>query len=509
MIKKVFIGLLALSISMLYSLEFGHMGQLPMSMGGAGVAVKRNHWALYYNPGLLGFQNRSSFAYSMGLGISETNYVKVSNVNTDNLNLSTTFDAGNVTKTIEDVFINLGGDKNKSAKENIDSYLKTNGNKEAEDMKNDLINALNKTTSANTEILKSIIYNGSFDAKKALEGSKTNQNIESLATATNVKLTAAGNPEVQSFINEINRIYDFIQKNNLSVNTQNGVVATYSGKENNWGLSLGVLSSAYINASATMNGNLTYNGYNLDVNKNYIMVNYNKNNTDSTFNIYSTNIGIIEVPVGYGYAFGGKLGTLGIGGTVKYIYTAGYYLSEQNKTVSELTNINFNLNDIKQGHTWGVDIGTAYMLPFSKNLVFGAVLKNVNTPRIDLNNNSYVYLNPQLRAGVSYSLWKERIVLALDADLMPNKTLSASNPYSQILGGGILLYTKYADIRAGMSYDFFKPAYEAYNLTAGLNLLGFLDISVASSLNLQSTPLAPNLYIPSYLNVKVGGNFSW
>lgn len=509
MIKKIFIGLLIANITMLFGLEFGHMGQLPMSMGGAGVAVKRNHWALYYNPGLLGFQNRSSFAYSMGLGISETNYVKVSNVNTNNLNLSTTFNTAGLTKTIEDTFIALGGDENKTAKENVDNYLKTNANKTPEEMKKDLLDALGNNNSTNTAILESIISNDNFNAKDALNGSKTDQNIESLATATSIKLTAQGNPKVQSFINEINRINDFVKKNNLSINTQNGIVATYSGKENNWGISLGVLTSAYINTSATMNGNLSYNGYNLNVNKDYIMVNYNKNNQDSTFNITSTNIGIAEVPVGYGYALDSKFGTFGLGAAVKYIYTVGYNISEQNKSINQLANINLNLNDIKQGHTWGLDIGTAYIPPFSKNLIFGAVIKNINTPRIDINNNSYIFMNPQVRAGVSYSLWKERIVLALDADLMPNKTLSVTNPQSQILGGGILLYTKYADIRAGMSYDFFKPAYEAYNLTAGLNLLRFLDIAVASSLNLQSTPLAPNLYIPSYLNVKVGGNFSW
>lgn len=50
--KKLFFTLF-LSFSFLFGMEFGQMGSQSFGMAGTGVAVKNNHYALYYNPSLL------------------------------------------------------------------------------------------------------------------------------------------------------------------------------------------------------------------------------------------------------------------------------------------------------------------------------------------------------------------------------------------------------------------------------------------------------------------------
>lgn len=56
------------------ALEFGSMGTYNMGMGNAGVAVTGSQYALYYNPALLGANNKARFALSTGF-TAESNFV--------------------------------------------------------------------------------------------------------------------------------------------------------------------------------------------------------------------------------------------------------------------------------------------------------------------------------------------------------------------------------------------------------------------------------------------------
>ena len=68
-----------------FGLEFGYMGNISASMGGAGVALKNSQWGLYYNPALLGTSDKSRFAYSFGVAMRENNLIELSKVDFKNL----------------------------------------------------------------------------------------------------------------------------------------------------------------------------------------------------------------------------------------------------------------------------------------------------------------------------------------------------------------------------------------------------------------------------------------
>ena len=75
----------SLIISNLVALEFGQIGNTPASVGGAGVAYKKNAWAVYYNPALLGANRQASIAYSFGVGYADSNVLELASIDVNAL----------------------------------------------------------------------------------------------------------------------------------------------------------------------------------------------------------------------------------------------------------------------------------------------------------------------------------------------------------------------------------------------------------------------------------------
>lgn len=75
----------ALIVSNLVALEFGQIGNTPASVGGAGVAYKKNAWAVYYNPALLGANRQASIAYSFGVGYADSNVLELASIDVNAL----------------------------------------------------------------------------------------------------------------------------------------------------------------------------------------------------------------------------------------------------------------------------------------------------------------------------------------------------------------------------------------------------------------------------------------
>lgn len=74
------ISLLAvIQASPLFAMEFGTMGNVSASMGGAGVALK-SPFALYYNPALIASDSKMRIGYSIGLGLDQSNLDKLTNL---------------------------------------------------------------------------------------------------------------------------------------------------------------------------------------------------------------------------------------------------------------------------------------------------------------------------------------------------------------------------------------------------------------------------------------------
>lgn len=81
---KRFIAFL-LFASHLAALEFGQIGNTPASVGGAGVAYKKNAWSVYYNPAILAANRKASIAYSFGAGYSDNNVLELTSIDVDSL----------------------------------------------------------------------------------------------------------------------------------------------------------------------------------------------------------------------------------------------------------------------------------------------------------------------------------------------------------------------------------------------------------------------------------------
>lgn len=568
-----------------FGLEFGGVGNVSAGMGGAGVALKQSQWTLYYNPALLGIVNKSSFGYSFGAEYKETNLLAATNIDSNNIEQmykeldglfkgTTTNNGGGtppVTRSARaattqnattqangndlqlngvfgDVVKNLLGKTSSDtvSKDDLKDYLNKHGGGSAssvddalnkmsssdfDGVKKDLENAIKKTEATHPDsglgILAGIVSGLTPDnLKGALKEIGSGDNIDItklLSKMGGITLKAGESSTLNTFLKDMETINGIIAQNDLNVSTQNGLVITYSGKNNNWGISLGLLASAYANAHANIDK--VHNQIIIKSNSDYYGITVSGSGVtidkseDSKYNsssiltgnhsITSNAIAFGELPIGYGYAWHSRAGTFGLGIAGKYIHAAGYILEANGSYDNIAKNINFSSKDIVQTSTWGVDVGLIYVPTFSKNLIFGLVGKNLNAPKIKTNKKT-IELNRQVRAGVSYSLWKERIVFALDADLLANNTLSTVRPYSQMIGGGVMFDFKYVDLRFGSMYDFRDTTKEGVILTGGINILGFLDIAVQSNLNLTHIPqISKNLQLPSYLNVKIGGGFSW
>lgn len=426
-----------------------------------------------------------------------------------------------------------GGENPNDVKSALDNMMKNPSNFEG--VKKDLEAAIKKTEGTHPDsglgILAGIVSGLTPEnLKGALEQVGSGESIDItklLSKMGGITLKAGSSSTLNTFLKDMETINGIIAQNDLNVSTQNGLIITYSGKNNNWGISLGLLASAYANAHAdidkTHNQIIIKSGsdyYGISVGSSGVTIDSDKKKYNaSSYNassiltgnhhITSNAIAFGELPIGYGYAWHSRAGTFGLGLAGKYIHAAGYILEASGSYDSIGKAISFSSKDIVQTSTWGVDVGLVYVPTFSKNLIFGLVGKNLNAPKIKTNKKT-IELNRQVRAGVSYSLWKERIVFALDADLLANQTLSTVRPYSQMIGGGVMFDFKYVDLRFGSMYDFRDTTKEGVILTGGINILGFLDIAVQSNLNLTSIPqISKNLQLPSYLNVKIGGGFSW
>lgn len=221
---------------------------------------------------------------------------------------------------------------------------------------------------------------------------------------------------------------------------------------------------------------------------------------------YGVVLGLVEIPIAYGHTFYTRAGDINIGIAPKFILASAYRYNTP-ISFSETPNIKFDTNTMQMTQTFGLDLGLLYTPAFLPNLNIGLVAKNLNAPRINLSgSDGYVRLTQQLRAGVSYEMLNF-LTLALDVDVLPNDTLSIANPKSQMVGGGILADFTFIDFRIGAMRDLYSKSGEGTILTTGVNLFGFLDVSVQYGLGKNVTLYGFN--VSNYMALRVGGQFSF
>ena len=539
--KKLF-GFILLGssfVSQLCALEFGSMGNTSAAMGGAGVALKHSAWGLYYNPALLSSDPRVKMGYSLGVGLEEHNLAKITKIDIKNMadtaeRLVNTFASGSgasvgeVTNVVKDALASVLTNPSGDVKQDLQNYLQQHPDGNYNDLIQSVLQQVQQS-SALTPDQKNILGSiaGNIDYDHLDFSSSTSGGVAGLLQ--NITIAKGGDKGLDKAVNDISAIKNIFQDNNLNVVSQNGVILQVSTKTMNEKLgSLGVALFTSLYSSMSVKADASRmrliidggNGSYYELTDNGDSFSY-KTSTQSDYDNYSliasldgnyhkliaTSFVLTELPVGYARTFYLKNGNLNIGLTGKLMNA----LSSQNEMFinknigkKELTNF-ASLDGAISSNNFGIDVGALYEVDFPefRYLTFGLVAKNINSPTFE-STFSNITIKPQYRAGIGYN--SRFFNVAFDADLTPNDIIAFSNikQQSQMIGGGIAFDLKAIDVRVGAMKDLRQDT--GLILTGGLNVLGFLDIALQASTKTTKLDGTP---IPQYINLRLGGSFSF
>lgn len=562
-----------------FGLEFGTMGQVSASMGGAGVALKDSAWGLFYNPALLGADRRAKFGYSFGVNIKEQKLAQLATIDVNNLqNMPNTLTqqltgsgSGGTSVTINGQKVDgaLGGMLNalfpsshgtidKNAVQSLMQEVTGSSSATCTDV-NDCwgkITSSDALSKLKDKLSNAAIEGGSPLVGAIIDGIDESKLTELMKEASSGKFNAAtllekvgpitlskgADSVIDQFLDDFGVIDSALKGNDMNVVSQNGFVFQISGDRGErkvqsdelgeitiedvdsgrGATGVGIFTSLFANAAVQIdpqNNKLIFNlggkYYQISVSGSGVTLQHlstqnNLNgsimNSSAKHQLHATTLSLTEVPIGYGHTIFTRFGELNVGLAVKFIQAFGYGFSET-FSVGKVPSIpKFGINDVGITQTFGLDLGMLYTPSFMNNLNVGLVVKNLNAPVVKSTPTTNLTLNTQVRAGMSY-IMKDFLTFAFDVDVLPNNTLSFVSPKSQFVGGGVLANFDKMDFRLGLMHDFRSNAEEGLILTAGLNFLGFLDVTLQYGLGENYTVMGYNL--SNYLTLRAGGQFSF
>lgn len=537
---KKFLITLIVSLKCVFGLEFGGMGNVSAGMGGAGVALKNSPFALYYNPALLSAENSVRFGYSVGVGLREKNIDRIANIDFGNFASSaerfigtlagaTGGGSGAATGAVASEFGKI-----------LDKALTTSGATTGNTLEQKLESVKNGSVDVNTLIANikqetqnsTTLDSASKDLINNVAGNMDfgNISVDAKGNISGITLSFGGDAGMDQAVRDFQTLQDVLKENALSITSQNGVAfqfapALFRGTLGTFGV--GFFSSVYASTSIKTDPNrmdlILKNG------SNYYKVNLDSGGfgysqttqTDyeehslahalelgNVHSVVARTFWINEIPIGYAHTFYLKNVNLNFGISMR-LMSASNAMSDI--WLSTSTNIGDSAKKFATNQPFetktaiAVDLGTMVEidLPNFQYLTFGFVAKNINTPTFRY-ANSEIQIKPQYRIGMAYN--RSFFALAFDADLSKNDMLSDSfqRPYSQMIGGGAKFDIKVVDLRLGLMKDIRQD--DGLILTGGLNILGFLDLAIQAGTALGE---AQGYRFPRYLNIRLGGNFSF
>ena len=544
--KKLFgfILLSGLFVSQLCALEFGSMGNTSAAMGGAGVALKHSAWGLYYNPALLSSDPKVKLGYSLGVGLREQNLAKLTTIDINNMTdtaerLIATFtnagaggvpSAGVITGIIKDGLNTALGQSSGNVEQDLKDYISKHPDGDYSSLIQGILGAVQGNSSLSPD-QKDLIGNiagnidfGNLDFSNGAGGAIQN-------ALQNITINKGGDKGLDKAVEDISSMQEILKDNNLNIVSQNGVILQISSKTMNEKLgSLGVAYFASAYSSMSINADSSKmrliikggNGYyelvdnggsfsfkassEADYNK-YSLIASLEGNSDA-HKLVTTALMLSEVPIGYARTFYLKHGNLNLGITGKLMNAISTQkqinINKNTDFQKELTSL-ASLENTISSNNFGVDVGVLYELdlPEFRYLTIGLVAKNLNSPTFESSLNN-ITIKPQYRMGLGYN--SKFLNVAFDADLTPNDLLAFSNvkQQSQMIGGGVGFDLKVVDLRLGAMKDLRQDT--GLILTGGLNVLGFLDIALQASTKTTKLDGTP---IPQYINLRLGGSFSF
>lgn len=553
--KSVLCGaLFASAFSVVEAMEFGTMGNVSASMGGAGVALK-SPFALYYNPALLASDSKMRIGYSIGVGLSQSNLDKLTNLNFVKMvesltSLGSQMGGGSkaITKTTRSAVPALMA--------GAMPFAANGGARAASNLTGALTEALQQATGNQSNDLETLWkdyekkHQGSTDHSQLvgnLKDSVNNSNMTqeqkdmfndfagsvdwsdfdvSNGKITSMTIKSGSNGALDAAMKDLDTLFEVLKNNNMNVISQSGIVFQLSSEtmqEKFGSLAVGLFNTTQAGVSLVgdksrmrlifgdTNGYYELitkpGGYTLkqstedEYNKFSILQSVEKGDAHK---VVSSVFNLTELPVGYAYRFNFDNSELSIGVAGKLMLGASLYHEQFLGT-----NLQFNTNfasNIQYNTTFGIDLGTYYGYNIGDSGQFGVgfVAKNINTPTFRFDTAPTISIKPQYRAGIAYN--GKRFSLAFDADVLPNEVLTYSQYglYSQMIGGGFKLDYRFVDVRGGVAYDLRRDT--GAILTAGVNILGLIDIAAevgTTWVDYFGTTA------PKYANVRVGGSFSW
>lgn len=544
---KKFLYVLATCATSMYALEFGTMGNVSASMGGAGVALKNSAFGLYYNPALLSASPKVKFGYSVGVSIQEKNIAQLATIDIANMqktaqNLAQTFSgtagSGAVTGVVSAIDNALGsllpnGGNGKTTQEKLNEYLQSsNGNH------NKLIDAIKQNiqgSSSLTQVQKDLITSvaGGIDFDNLQMGNGTAGSITNAISS--ITISKGSDKGLDKSMSDIAMVQNALQDNHMNLVSQNGIVLQLGSRPLNdmiGTFAVGLFGSLYSNISLNANADrlrliieaggqyyelkITDDGYTYGLSDkasyddHSLIASLQDTNTQNAHSIYMTSFVLSEIPVGYARTFYLKNGNLNIGIAGKLMNST----SMQNKVaITTKTDFNAEMNKIVQDFknttmdkAIGVDVGAVYEidLPKFRYLTLGLVGKNLNSPTFNSTLQD-ITIKPQARAGIAYYT-QSGFNLAFDVDLTQNDIIafSTKDQKSQMIGGGAGFIWKGFDLRLGAMKDLRQD--NGLILTGGINVLGLIDIALQSSTKFTDIQGYP---MPQYLSLRVGGSLSW
>lgn len=557
---KKFIFLISIHLYA-FALEFGYFGNI--GTGYAGVALKGNEFAIFYNPALIAY-TKKGFAYDFGMHFSQKNIIELTSIDENidkkieaNLDkLTTVFDIqsnganafgdfsssalnfatsnktdanfGTLATALENRLNSTTTDANelKNAANDLKNKMTQDSNLAAS-LKEKLLHSIQTSNSSNSNLMQNIVSNVSVDNFLNVLSLNPNPTIADI-------VSAVGNINVNTFldgktVDDLNTLYNAIYDNDVDIKINTGLAVNIPNKsqDEKSGISMGVFSSAHVNAFAGLNNeknsliikikDVFLKLYKKDGNLYVSGVLEDEYNNTSAFAKGVKNpfiakaLVVTEVPVGYAQIFELPYGEISVGGNIKFINAVSYYVNKGieiniDGVDSNQLKLNDELKNPSVTNTAGLDMGVLYSLD---DLALGLVIKNINNPKIKLAENYFIHIHPQYRAGASYKI--SFATLALDFDLVANKTLSHRYPKSQIIGGGgIFDFHKWFSLKTGLMYDFKKD--DGVIFSTGVKLFNIFDLSAASGFKTSKCSdrvCSGEVTIPRYFNLRLGFGYSW
>lgn len=207
-----------------------------------------------------------------------------------------------------------------------------------------------------------------------------------------------------------------------------------------------------------------------------------------------------EIPIAYARNFSTPFGNLSLGGAIKFM--PGYTYEKEIDIDTESGDLadEFDNASEHQDTAFGIDLGFLYTPKFFNNrLVAGMVIKNINSPKFESKSGFEYTIDPQIRAGLLYHIWRDTLMVSMDYDFSENESL-LDKYKSQNIGGGIHFKPSHmlslrCGVQKNMKSDDFSD--EGTIFTAGLALgLKWFKIDLSGQYSTETTEFDGN-EIPS------------